>query len=84
MINMYMFFICMKIRILSHNVAIPILEPQLAFILTADQPTWITTIKLQQRINNFRKPDHHRRLLRNMSRTRFTTIAENLCNLFEF
>lgn len=84
MIDMYMFFIRMKIRTFPHNIETPILEPQLAFILTADQPTWITTIKLQQRINNFRKLDHHRRLLRNMSRTRFTTIAENLCNLFEF
>lgn len=84
MINMYIFFTRMKIRTFPHNIEIPILEQPLAFIFTANQPTWITTIKLQQRINNFRKLDHHRCLLRNMSRTRFPTIAENLCNLFEF
>lgn len=84
MIDIYMFFIQMKIRVSSHNIVTPILELWLTFILTADQPTWTIAIKLQQRINNFRKMDSHRCLLRSMSRARFTMIAENPCNLFEF
>ncbi|AYQ37100.1 hypothetical protein CVS37_02500 [Burkholderia lata] len=84
MINIYMFFIQMKIRASSHNIVTPILELQLTFILIADQRTSTAAIKLQQPINNFRKIDPHRRLLRSMSRARFTMIAENPCNLFEF